>query len=198
MCVIQNIKINNIIKRLLDIIISFLLLIILIPVFILIVVFIKIDSNGDVIFWSQRFEKNKKLFLMPKFRTMRKNTPIVDTKSLKETNSYVTKVGRFLRKTSLDELPQLFSVLIGKMSLVGPRPALFTQIDLINLRDKKLINNFKPGITGLAQINGRDNISLEKKVSLEYEYTQKHDICFDIKILFITIFGFKWLKDISH
>jgi len=198
MCVIKNLKINNIIKRLIDIVISFLLLIMLIPLLILIFIIIKIDSNGKVIFWSKRFGKNKNLFLMPKFRTMKINTPITDTKSLKDTNSYVTTVGRLLRKTSLDELPQLFSVLTGKMSLVGPRPALFTQIDLIDLRDKKLINNFKPGITGLAQINGRDRISIEKKVSLEYEYTQNHDICFDIKILFITVFGFKWLKDISH
>ena len=198
MCLIKNLKITSQLKRIMDIVTSLFLLVILIPIFIIIAIFIKLDGDGPILFWSKRFGKNKILFLMPKLRTMHVDTPIIDTNSLKQTKVYITKTGRFLRKTSLDELPQLICVLIGKMSLVGPRPALFTQQDLIHLRDKNLINSLKPGITGFAQINGRDSISIQKKVSLEYEYLKKHDICFDIRILFITVFGLKWLKDISH
>lgn len=198
MCVIKNKKLNNLLKRFLDIIISFFSLILLIPVFIIISILIKINDGGPILFWSKRYGKNKIFFWMPKFRSMLINTPLVDTRRLKEQNHYVTGIGKYLRKTSLDELPQLFSVLIGKMSIVGPRPALCTQDDLIILRDKNFINILKPGITGFAQINGRDNISIDKKVSLEVEYRENHDICLDIKILLITIFGLKWLKDISH
>ena len=156
------------------------------------------DDRGPIIFWSKRFGKEKKLFWMPKFRTMSLNTPLVDTKGLKNQEVYVTRIGKLLRKTSFDELPQLFSVFIGKMSMVGPRPALCTQKDLIDLREKKSINSIMPGITGYAQINGRDNITLSKKISLEIEYMKNNDICLDVKILLTTIFGLKWLKDISH
>ena len=198
MCVIKNKKLNNTLKRFLDIIISLFLLILLMPVFIIISILIKINDGGPILFWSKRYGKNKIFFWMPKFRSMLINTPLVDTRGFKDQQYFVTGVGKFLRKTSLDEVPQFFSVLIGKMSIVGPRPALCTQHDLILLREKKFINALKPGITGFAQINGRDNISIDKKVSLEQEYKENHDICLDIKILLITVFGLKWIKDISH
>ena len=198
MCLIKNKKVNNIIKRLLDVSAAILILFLLMPVFMIISFLIIIDDRGPIIFWSRRFGKEKKLFWMPKFRTMSLNTPLIDTKGLKGQEVYVTRIGNFLRKTSLDELPQFLSVLTGKMSMVGPRPALCTQNDLIDLREKNSINSIRPGITGYAQINGRDNINLSKKISLEIEYMKNHDICFDIKILLTTVFGLKWLKDISH
>lgn len=198
MCLVKNKFFNMILKRLLDIFSSFFLLVLLSPLIIIIAILIKCDSQGPVLFWSIRFGKNKSLFKMPKFRSMSLDAPIVDTKNLKDSYKFVTKIGKFLRITSLDEIPQLLSVIKGDMSLVGPRPALYTQNDLIDLRDKYEINTFRPGITGFAQINGRDNLSLKKKVSLEVEYMKNHDICLDIKIILITIFGLKWLKDISH
>ena len=198
MCLVKNKFFNMILKRLLDIFSSFFLLVLLSPLIIIIAILIKCDSQGSVLFWSIRFGKNKCLFKMPKFRSMSSDAPIVDTKNFKDSYKFVTKIGKFLRITSLDEIPQLFSVIKGDMSLVGPRPALYTQDDLIDLRDKYQINSFRPGITGFAQINGRDNLSLKKKVSLEVEYMKNHDICLDIKIILITIFGLKWLKDISH
>lgn len=198
MCLIRNKSVNRKLKRVFDVSLAFFLLILLIPIFIFISILIKLDDGGPILFWSKRYGQNKIFFWMPKFRSMSTDTPLIDTKSLKNQNTYVTVVGKFLRMTSLDELPQFLCVLSGKMSLVGPRPALCTQKDLIELRDKKSINLLKPGITGHAQINGRDNISLTKKVSLEVEYMENHDICFDIKILLITIFGLRWLKDISH
>lgn len=198
MCFIKNQYVNNYLKRFLDIFISLFFLIIFLPLFILVGIIIKFDSEGPVLFWAKRFGKNKCLFLMPKFRTMKLGTPIIDTDNFKKPELYLTKFGKFLRKTSLDEIPQLYSVIIGDMSLVGPRPALFNENELIELRDKKKINSLKPGITGFAQINGRDKISKDKKVSLDYEYLEKINFCFDIKILLITIFKLKWLKDISH
>ena len=198
MCLVKNKFLNVILKRLIDLISSFLLLFLLSPLILVIAVLIKFDSQGPILFWSNRFGRNKFFFNMPKFRSMSIDTPLIDTNNLKDSSKFVTKFGNFLRNTSLDEIPQLICVIRGDMSLVGPRPALFTQNDLINLRDKYEINSLKPGITGLAQINGRDNLSIEKKVSLEVEYMKNHDICVDIKILLITIFGLKWLKDISH
>ena len=198
MCIVKNKKVNIIVKKIIDVSAAIFLLIILLPVFVIISILIKIDDGGPILFWSKRYGQKKKFFWMPKFRSMSTNTPIIDTKSLSDQNIYITGIGKLLRKTSLDELPQFFCVLTGEMSLVGPRPALFTQDDLIKLREKNFINFLKPGITGHAQINGRDNISLDQKVVLEVEYMKNHDICFDIKILLITIFGLKWLKDISH
>ena len=135
---------------------------------------------------------------MPKFRTMNLNTPDLPTHLLKEHNKYITQVGIFLRKYSLDELPQIFSVISGKMSLVGPRPALHNQNDLIALRRQKNINNLCPGITGLAQISGRDNLTIYEKVEFEYEYLLKKSIFFDSYILFKTFFKVLKIKDISH
>ena len=198
MCLIKGKKFNYFIKRFFDIFFSFLLLTFLLPFILLIAILIKVDSKGPVLFWSKRFGVNKDLFYMPKFRSMKNDTPVIDTQNLKNSSNYVTKFGKFIRNTSIDEIPQLFSVLKGDMSLVGPRPALYTQNNLIQLREKYDINVLKPGITGLAQINGRDNITLNKKVEYDREYLKNQNFCIDIKILYNTIYGLKWLKDISH
>ncbi len=198
MCLIQGKKFNYLIKRFFDIFFSFLFLTLLLPFIFLIAILIKVDSKGPILFWSKRFGANKDLFYMPKFRSMKNETPVIDTQNLKNSSNYVTKFGKFLRNTSIDEIPQLFSVLKGDMSLVGPRPALYTQNNLIQLREKHDINVLKPGITGLAQINGRDNITLNEKVGYDREYLKNQNFCFDIRILFNTIYGLKWLKDISH
>ena len=143
-------------------------------------------------------EKINVFFLMPKFRTMNIGTPQIDTLSLKNPKNYLTPVGSFLRKTSIDELPQLFSVLIGKMSLVGPRPALFTQTDLIDMRDKYNINDMTPGITGYSQIKGRDDIDLKKKVELDNIYLNKRSLFFDLYIIVMTIAKLADDKNIKH
>ena len=198
MCIIKNKSLYKILKRLLDISLSLILIIVLSPLKLIIAFLIKVDSKGSVIYWSKRVGKNNKIFLMPKFRTMKVGTPVIGSVELKNPSLYVTNVGKFLRKTSIDETPQLYSVLIGEMSLVGPRPALVNEFDLIELREKKSLNSLKPGLTGYAQINGRDKISKQFKVALDYEYFKKANFCFDLIILFITIFRFKWIKDISH
>lgn len=158
---------------------------------------IKLTSHGPVIFWSDRVGMNNKIFKMPKFRTMRVDTPQVATHLLTE-KSYLTSIGSLLRKTSLDELPQIYSVLMGDMALVGPRPALFNQDDLIALRTKNGINKLRPGITGWAQVNGRDEISIEMKVQYEIEYLKKRSIFFDFKILIMTFFKVILRADVSH
>jgi O-antigen biosynthesis protein WbqP len=159
---------------------------------------IKLSSRGPVLFWSDRVGLHNKVFGMPKFRTMKLGTPNVATHLLSNPNQYRTTVGTFLRKTSLDELPQLFSILLGDMSFVGPRPALFNQDDLIQLRTKYGIHNHLPGLTGLAQINGRDEIPIDKKVEYDYEYTRDQSFWFDMKILWITFKKVISKSDVSH
>ena len=149
---------------------------------------IKVLSPGKAIYWSKRVGKKNKIFLMPKFRTMKENTPEFATDLLKNPDDYITKIGKFLRKTSLDELPQLWNILIGDMTFVGPRPALFNQYDLIKMRSYKGIHYLKPGLTGWAQINGRDNIPNEIKVNYDFEYLEKASFYFDIKIILFTFF----------
>jgi len=187
-----------ILKRILDIVLSlFLIPVILLPA-ILIAILIVIETKDHPIFLSQRVGKKNILFLMPKFRTMRSNTPQMATHLLKDSQLYITKIGKFLRKTSLDEIPQIFSVLIGHMSFVGPRPALYNQFDLIKLREKNGINLLIPGITGWAQINGRDDLSISKKVEIEIYYKKNMSLLLDIKILFLTIFKVFNMKNIKH
>ena len=185
-------------KRLVDLSILIIFIVIfIIPCFI-IALAIKLDSRGPVLFWSRRFGKSNKLFMMPKFRSMKIDSPIVATHLLINPNIYLTKVGQFLRVTSLDELPQLWSILIGDMSFVGPRPALFSQQDLIDARSALGIDKLKPGLTGWAQINGRDEISLKKKLELEDEYLQMQSLSFDIKILYLTVKKVIIRNGISH
>ena len=164
----------------------------------IIALFIKLTSNGSVLFWSKRIGVDNEIFLMPKFRTMKKDTPDVATHLLRNPEQFLTSIGPFLRRTSLDEIPQLYSVLLGNMSLVGPRPALFNQEDLIKLRTAKGIHKLKPGITGWAQVNGRDEISIPEKVSLEEEYLNKRSFMMDMRIIWLTLIKVIFHDNITH
>ena len=177
----------NFIKRIFDFSLALILLLVFLMPCILIAVAIKISSQGPVIYFSKRVGRNNLIFNMPKFRSMRLNTPQVATHLLQNSTRYETPIGPFLRKTSLDELPQLLNILKGEMSFVGPRPALFNQYDLIKLRTKVKVHLLLPGLTGWAQINGRDTLSVSDKVALDAEYLKKQSFTFDIRILGITI-----------
>jgi len=183
-------------KRILDLFIVIILLIIFLSPMILIFSILKFLYNINPIYISKRIGKKNKIFLMPKFRTMLENAPQVATNKISP--KYITKFGKFLRKSSLDELPQLFLVLLGTMSLVGPRPALYNQKKLKFLRTKKNIHNLAPGITGWAQINGRDKISIYKKVNLDHFYYNNITIMLDIKIIFLTVVRIFNHKNILH
>jgi O-antigen biosynthesis protein WbqP len=175
-------------KKIFDLLLSLCLIIVLsVPIFI-IAVLVRLTSRGPALYWSDRVGVGNGIFKMPKFRTMRIDTPAVATHLLKEPDVYLTPVGRFMRKTSLDELPQLWSVLKGDMSFVGPRPALFNQDDLIKLRTEKEISKLQPGITGWAQINGRDDIQIPVKVEYDEYYMKHQSFFFDLRILWKTIF----------
>jgi O-antigen biosynthesis protein WbqP len=147
---------------------------------------IKLTSSGPALYWSGRVGRKNRIFKMPKFRSMRIDTPAVATHLLQNPDQWLTPIGSFLRKSSLDELPQLWSILKGDMSFVGPRPALFNQDDLIAMRTEKGIHELLPGLTGWAQINGRDDMSIHRKVQLDAEYLQRRSLSFDLKILWIT------------
>ena len=177
------------IKGIIDLIISTLGLIILIPIFILLIIWIKLDSPGPILFKQRRIGIYKSEFEILKFRTMRIDTPKdTPTHLLSNPEQYITKSGKFLRKTSLDELPQIINIIKGEMSIIGPRPALWNQFDLIEERDKYRANDILPGLTGWAQINGRDEIPLEVKVKLDKEYLDKRSFSMDLKIIFLTLF----------
>ena len=176
-------------KRLIDIVLSFIGLIILFPFFIIFAIIIKCASKGPVFFKQKRFGKNKEFFMIYKFRTMRSDTPKdMPTHMLSNAESYITKFGGFMRKTSIDELPQIINILKGDMSIIGPRPALWNQEDLMNERDKYNANSIRPGLTGLAQISGRDELEIPVKAKLDGEYLEKMSLCMDTKIFFKTIF----------
>lgn len=174
------------------------LIIALIVPCIIVAIIIKFTSKGPIIHWSKRVGINNILFLMPKFRTMTLGTPDVATHLLENQNQYIYKFGSFLRKTSIDEIPQLYSILLGHMNIIGPRPALYNQDNLINLRIKNGIHAFKPGITGWAQVNGRDNISIEEKVDLELFYLKNKSFKFDMYIIFLTVISVTSKKNINH
>ena len=174
-------------KRLIDIILSLIGGIVLLPVFLIIAIVIVIDDPGPVFFKQKRVGKNKKLFWLHKFRSMKVKTPDIPTHLLTNPEQYITRVGKFLRKTSLDELPQVYDILFGKMSIIGPRPALWNQDDLIAERDKYCANDVKPGLTGWAQINGRDELEIPMKAKLDGEYVEKMSFGFDCKCFFGTI-----------
>lgn len=176
------------IKRIIDITLSLVAILLLSPLLLIVAVLIKIESKGKVIFKQKRVGKGKKTFYIYKFRTMRIDTPSdTPTHMLEKPDKYITRIGKILRKFSLDELPQLFNIIKGEMSLIGPRPALWNQFDLINERDKYKANEIMPGLTGWAQVNGRDELPIEVKAKLDGEYVNKLSIWFDIKILFMTI-----------
>lgn len=174
------------------------MLVLLLPVILITAFLVRISSKGPIIYWSNRVGQNNVNFLMPKFRTMRVDTPAIATHLMTNSESYLTPIGKFIRRSSLDELPQLISILQGNMSFVGPRPALFNQYDLIKLRNEKFINKLKPGVTGWAQVNGRDEITISQKVNFDLEYLNKKSFLFDLKILWITFLKVVRRINVSH
>ncbi len=186
------------INRFFDILFSIFLLLVFIFPMIIISILILFSSGLPIIHYSKRYGINKKIFIMPKFRTFKKNSPDLPTHQLYKPDKYITKIGKYLRKYSLDELPQIYSVLKGDMSIVGPRPALHNQKDLIKLRDKYNINSLYPGITGYAQINGRDKNTIEEKVILEKFYYDNVSFKLNLKIIIKTAIFFLSSKDVKH
>ena len=174
-------------KRVFDVALSLLFMLLLLPLVIILALVIKATSRGPILYWSSRVGKNNRLFLMPKFRSMMMETPQVATHLLSDPFAYITPVGSFLRRTSLDELPQLYSILAGDLSFVGPRPALFNQNDLIALRSERGIHVLVPGLTGWAQVNGRDGLPIPVKVQFDYEYLQRRSFKFDVQIICMTV-----------
>lgn len=185
-------------KRFFDIMLACIALAIIIVPILLIAVVVKITSAGPVLYWSDRVGKMNDIFQMPKFRTMQVNAPIVATHLFADPDQYLTPIGGFLRRSSLDELPQLYSILKGDMSFVGPRPALFNQDDLIELRTKKGIHVLTPGLTGWAQVNGRDDLAIPVKVEFDEYYLQHRSLLFDLKILFMTLFKAARGEGVQH
>ena len=185
-------------KRILDIVLAaFAVLALVIPI-ILVLLVVRLTSIGPALYWSDRVGRNNVIFKMPKFRSMHVGTPAVATHLLADARSHLTPIGSFLRKSSLDELPQLWSILAGDMSFVGPRPALFNQQDLIELRTKKNVHTLLPGLTGWAQVNGRDELPIPEKVELDAEYLTRQGFWFDIKILWMTFLKVIQRDGVSH
>lgn len=185
-------------KRCFDILFAIVMLLIFVLPLVLIGVTIRLTSPGPAIYWSSRIGRDNKIFNMPKFRTMRVDTPAIATHLMPDPELYVTRVGKFLRKTSLDELPQLWSILLGDMSVVGPRPALFNQDDLIALRSEAGVEKLLPGLTGWAQVNGRDDLPIPEKVTLDIEYLKRRSFSFDLKIIFLTFIRVLRSHGVAH
>jgi O-antigen biosynthesis protein WbqP len=185
-------------KRTLDLAIGLGIGVLLILPMVFISILVKCTSQGQVLYWSDRLGRENKVFRMPKFRSMRTGTPAVASHLLPNPDAYLTPIGGFLRKTSLDELPQLWSILKGDMSLVGPRPALFNQHDLIDLRTKAGVHKLLPGLTGWAQVNGRDELPITQKVALDLEYLQRQSMVFDVKIIILTFIKVLMRDNVSH
>ena len=185
-------------KRTFDLMLAATLVVILFVPMLFIALCVKLTSKGTALYWSDRVGRNNKIFKMPKFRSMKIGTPEVASHILKNPKPYFTPIGSFLRKTSLDELPQIFTILKGDMSFVGPRPALFNQADLIEMRTKRGIHELIPGLTGWAQINGRDDLSTRKKVDLDEDYLNWCSLPFDLKILTLTVSNVLRSHGIKH
>lgn len=185
-------------KRFFDLLLAILLaLVLLLPVCV-VAVLVRLTSPGPVLYWSDRVGRHNRTFKMPKFRSMRVGTPALATHLLSDPNAYLTSIGPFLRKSSLDELPQLWSILVGDMSFVGPRPALFNQDDLIALRTESGVHELVPGLTGWAQVNGRDELPIAEKVKRDVEYLQRQSVLFDIYILWLTAVKVVCRDGVSH
>lgn len=185
-------------KRFLDLLISVLALIVLLVPAVIVALVIRLTSEGPAIYWSDRVGQYNKIFRMPKFRTMRVNTPVVATHLMENAEQHLTPIGSFLRKTSLDELPQVWSIIMGHMSFVGPRPALFNQDDLIKLRTEKGVDKLMPGLTGWAQVNGRDELPIPIKADLDIEYLNRQSVLFDMYIIWLTFKKVIFGDGVSH
>ncbi len=185
-------------KRLIDLGVVLIALVVLWPLVLLVALSVLITSPGPILYWSNRVGYRNCIFRMPKFRSMRINTPAVATHLLENPEQWLTPIGSFLRKYSLDELPQLWCILKGDMSLVGPRPALFNQNDLIALRTEKGVHELMPGLTGWAQVNGRDELPVTKKIQLDVEYLERRSLFFDIRILWMTVLKVLARDGVSH
>jgi O-antigen biosynthesis protein WbqP len=189
---------NTTLKRLLDLLLSITAAIIFLPVIVSVYIAVCLTSKGNALYWSDRVGRDNKLFKMPKFRSMRIDTPAVATHLLNNPAGYLTPIGAFLRKSSLDELPQLWCIIKGDMSIVGPRPALFNQDDLINLRTVHQVHTLTPGLTGWAQVNGRDELAIPQKVAFDAEYLKQKSLKLDIKIIWLTILKVIKRDGITH
>ncbi len=185
-------------KRFVDVVLAVVAAILLFPIILPIAVLVRLTSRGPIFFWSLRCGQFNRMFEMPKFRTMRDGTPQVASHLLEAPRAWLTPVGGFLRRTSLDEVPQLWSILRGDMSFVGPRPALYNQEDLIALRTQYGVHTLTPGLTGWAQVNGRDELSIPDKVRLDVEYLQRRSLAFDLKIVCITLLRVMRRQGVSH
>jgi O-antigen biosynthesis protein WbqP len=185
-------------KRMFDLALALVAAVFLVPPIAVVAIAVRLTSPGPALYWSERVGRHNRIFKMPKFRSMRIDTPAVATHLLKNPDQWLTPVGSFLRKSSLDELPQLWSILKGDMSFVGPRPALFNQDDLIALRTQKGVQELVPGMTGWAQVNGRDELSIPQKVALDEEYLQRQSLLFDLKILWMTALMVLARDGVSH
>jgi O-antigen biosynthesis protein WbqP len=185
-------------KRLFDLVLSVLAVLVLLLPVLLVAFAVRLTSKGPSLYWSDRVGRNNVIFKMPKFRSMRVGTPAVATHLLADAASHLTPIGSFLRESSLDELPQLWSILVGDMSFVGPRPALFNQQDLIALRTAQGVHTLVPGLTGWAQVNGRDKLPIPEKVKLDVAYLQRQSLWFDIRILWLTFLKVLKRDGVSH
>lgn len=185
-------------KRLFDLIVGLTAVLVLAPLILVVALVVRLTSRGPVLYWSDRVGKQNQIFKMPKFRSMRVGTPAVATHLLQDPKVYLTPIGSFLRKSSLDELPQLWSILVGDMSFVGPRPALYNQDDLIALRTECGVDALVPGLTGWAQVNGRDELPIPQKVALDHYYLLNQSLFLDIKILWLTFLKVARSDGVSH
>jgi O-antigen biosynthesis protein WbqP len=186
------------VKRLLDLTLALVVGIFALIPFVCIAILVRLTSRGPALYWSDRVGRDNVIFKMPKFRSMKTSTPAVATHLLPDPKSFLTPIGGFLRKSSLDELPQLWSILKGDMSFVGPRPALFNQRDLMELRNKAGVQRLLPGLTGWAQVNGRDELPIPDKVALDVEYLHKRSLFFDIKIILLTVIKVVRRDNVTH
>jgi O-antigen biosynthesis protein WbqP len=185
-------------KRLFDLVLAIILTVLFAVPLIVVASAVRLTSSGPALYWSDRVGRDNKIFKMPKFRSMRVDTPAVATHLLDNPQSFLTPIGSFLRRSSLDELPQIWSVLVGDMSFVGPRPALYNQDDLIALRTERQVHTLVPGLTGWAQVNGRDELPIPVKVDLDVEYMQKRSFFFDIYILYLTFIKVLGRDGVTH
>ena len=185
-------------KRIVDLVVGLSTLVVLVVPIVMVAILVKLTSKGSVLYWSDRVGRKNNIFRMPKFRTMRLDTPEIATHLMETPVTYLSPIGGFLRRSSIDELPQLWSILKGDMSFVGPRPALFNQDDLIALRTEKGVDKLMPGLTGWAQVNGRDELPILEKVDLDVEYMERQSFWFDMKILWMTMLKVMRRDGVSH